>query len=1123
MEKSKFLDIKISDGDYGDFFPLSVNLIEGISEPYKAVITVLTVKSRTLNEVREILGKQVSLTIRQYINNGKTCSRFLSGIISGYKNKGVIYSKAVSASLGSGRATCVCYEFTVEPAISAATYGKKSRTFRNQTIIDVIKAIGNEYGTEFINALESFDERLSSKNTVYHQSNESDLAFIGRLLVSYGLNYYFINDKDSFEPKVYLTDRDTFKPFSTVYYNDTEKDSASVQECILAHVGQPENIISLSNFEVTEHANHKEFSESRLSSYGYEYNKSYGDGEEIIDKSLIRSSLKTYFKNIGSYWSGSGGHCSLMAGAKLSVSGFSTDDNDKLSCLIARSSLYCKSPWPVSMALPDYKGFDEKEKSLIQFFDGVIIEDTGEPVYSCGTIGDLCLPVKDSSNTGDIILKGTVSPSTDFFNNSNNSSDLIVAFVCDLNGVVNSSDNVLQIAGESNENVPTMFYALPESDLELDSTVKKDKVITVNFVAPIGGKVGRIHYFPHIGDKILLGYIANKYYLLGYLSTYSDITGIGENLKEYLTNRTVFRRETALSNGNIQAHELSMSDVSSLSDNISNCIMDKTIDGFIEYYIDGDANKRTAYESTPITISGKSYSSLKLACKESKAYTDACSKYASTSNSDKNAAKTAMDNAKSDLQKADNELLNNYNSVLEATNSIISSLKISSESSSSMKLKTDGNLNLSSLGNTAVSTGEDYSIVSNGDITIKASKEGNGGIEIVSYKSISLKSGSSSITINPNGITLMSRKWAAGTGPFDAAIYMDSISGVNIAGAATSLTSLYSTTIADALGGVVSARGGSLSLRGNTISLDTNNGINALVNLGVAITDSALQCITIYKEAKDGCEYTKYGVDEIKNIYNNVLGCIGVANKANKSNNKAWIWASGLITEALKFIADVIDMTVLVLITNKSEFLDKPCHEGSNVTGRDSLRLASMSAKLATTLLGMTGLIGKMAWTHASSIGIDKNIRIDSAKSEKVTINSQEFISPGAGIPQVVEEQQPQQPQQQEQQQEQQVQQPQQQQAQQVQQQEPQPQQQQPAQQQPAAPQQQPAQQPAAAPQQPPAPAPQQPAQPQQQQVQQQPAAPQQPAQPQQQQAQQSQQREGIDGDVDDTVIIDDL
>ena len=1088
MEKSKFLDIKISDGDYSDFFPLSVNLIEGISEPYKAVITVLTVKSRTLNEVREILGKQVSLTIRQYINNGKTCSRFLSGIVSGYKNKGVIYSKAVSASLGSERATCVCYEFTVEPALSAATYGKKSRTFRNQTLIDVIKAIGNEYGTEFINALESFDERLSSKNTVYHQSNESDLAFIGRLLVSYGLNYYFIHDKDSFEPKVYLTDRDTFKPFSTVYYNDTEKDSASVQECILAHVGQPENIISLSNFEVTEHTNHKEFSESRLNSYGYEYNKAYGDGEEIIDKSLIRSSLKTYFKSIGSYWSGSGGHCSLMAGAKLSVSGFSTDDNDRLSCLIVRSSLYCKSPWPVSMALPDYKGFDEKERSLIQFFDGVIIEDTGEPVYSCGAIGDLCLPVKDSSNTGDIILKGTVSPSTDFFNNSNNSSDLIVAFVCDLNGVVNSSDNVLQIAGESNENVPTMFYALPESDLELDSTVKKDKVITVNFVAPIGGKVGRIHYFPHIGDKILLGYIANKYYLLGYLSTYSDITGIGENLKEYLTNRTVFRRETALSNGNIQAHELSMSDVSSLNDNISNSIMDKTIDSFVEYYIDGDSNTRNAYESTPITISGKSYSSLKLACKEladtvsksksnisakSKAYSDACSKYISTSGSDKNTAKTAMDNAKSDLQKADNELLSNYNSVLEATNSIISSLKISSESSSSMKLKTDGNLNLSSLGNTAVSSGDDYSIVSNGNITINTSKEGNGGIKIVSHKSITLQSGGSSIVISPNGITLMSRKWAAGTGPFDAAIYMDSISGVNIAGAATSLTSLYSTTIADALGGVVSAKGGSLSLRGNTISLDTHIGLNALVNLGVAVADSALQCVTVYEKAKEGCEYTKYAIDEFKNGYYNVLACMGISKKADSTSSgkaKAWIWVSGLVTEALKFIADVIDMTVLVLITNKSEFLDKPCHEGSNVTGRDSLRLASMSAKLATTLLGMTGLIGKMAWTHASSIGIDKNIRIDSAKSEKVTINSQEFISPasGMGLNQAGGGQ-PQQQQQQpgdEPEEGQQPEQPQQQQEQQVQQQELQQPQQQQAQQQPAAPQQQQVQQPAAQPQQ---------------------------------------------------------
>lgn len=989
-DNKPLIGLKFSDNDFNDFYAYCLETTEGISMPYKADVTVLTVESHSRKELKNLLKKPVSVSIRQKFDNKKSCTRYLKGIVTSFQDKGVIFTDKVSAT---GRKNCSRYVITIEPPLSLASFGKRTRTFKGKTPLEIVKEIGEEYNIQFEDFIKDKPDYYNSKDVVFQQRNESDLSFLNRLFLAYGLNYYFYHDEKGFEPQIRLTNEKNFKPSSKISYSSGE----TVPEkffCDVTSSGGNSSLPGLSRWEFSQKLGNSglNYQDCGIGSI-FEYDRRMGRGAEVITETRIKKNIDTALKYSGAYWTGESGHIALVPGTYLEVSGISLSPEEKLSCVLRETSLYYESVWPSYMAIPPAITEDKASvRNMLKAleFDPGEKDETGDSGFSLSSIiseGEKAAAVPNLANSG---------ASENFL--------LAAATVSDRNGET-SDEGATAVCDEIDKNNPMRFYAV------IDFSEKS--AVIANLVIPVGGASSGMYYFPKIGDRVLLTCFQGKYYLFGYLSDTNEFGDFHTGIRDDMVGSTILRRgfSDGSSSEKNKIHEIKMSDGG--QDNIKSLIMYGSIDAFANRTITeyNDPFMRRRYESEPSFILDGKTMPLRDACKEIRskvskkltevknkmaAHNDKCKIYSEAAEADKEKAAQDMNKSAAELEKARKELDDTNNILATVAQNVRKALEVEDgEKQPSIGISTDGNANITAR-QELNETADKYTLTALKGIQM-SSEEGT--INISSKKSISLTVGTSSITLSPNGIVIRSRKWAHTSGPFDSTIFLDSVSGTTLWGMNIALKAALGVNIADTLGASLGAAGGNAIVKGNTVAISTNDGRTALANVANAASQLLSQCISVSQQVStEGTEMAKRTGDLFMNIWNSgftLNTTVERFRKTNAGNVKAEIMANGLIPQVLNIIASVIDSSVFYLEAKKDPFITKTYPNG--MSGRDILRLTSTVAKITSISLGMTGLIKKMSLFEASSLALTKGYTLSTAEQKISAKQNASAVGPVAG------------------------------------------------------------------------------------------------------------------------------
>ncbi len=146
---------------------------ETLSEPLSLEIDLLS--SQPDLDISSLVGDTVNVAID--IEDGSV--RYLNGYVT--------HMTSVDGFDQLAR-----YHVTVRPWLSMLSSRKNSRIFQNQSVPDIVKGLFREHG------FADFDDSLSTDYSPLEfvvQYQESDLAFVSRLLARAGIYYYFKHEK----------------------------------------------------------------------------------------------------------------------------------------------------------------------------------------------------------------------------------------------------------------------------------------------------------------------------------------------------------------------------------------------------------------------------------------------------------------------------------------------------------------------------------------------------------------------------------------------------------------------------------------------------------------------------------------------------------------------------------------------------------------------------------------------------------------------------------------------------------------------------------------------------------------------------------------------------------------
>jgi type VI secretion system secreted protein VgrG len=170
--------------------------IECISGQAEGVIGFkLQLDALSLNahlELKQLIAQPVLLQLQT--DQSRTELRPLHGHISAVS--------CVGANGGMAR-----YRLTIEPWLSFLSHGRDSAVFQDQNVLDIVQSVLADYqtGGAYQGAgklqpawrLDVFDASVYPKRSLTTQYQESDLAFIERLLLEEGLFYWFEHSGDT--------------------------------------------------------------------------------------------------------------------------------------------------------------------------------------------------------------------------------------------------------------------------------------------------------------------------------------------------------------------------------------------------------------------------------------------------------------------------------------------------------------------------------------------------------------------------------------------------------------------------------------------------------------------------------------------------------------------------------------------------------------------------------------------------------------------------------------------------------------------------------------------------------------------------------------------------------------
>ena len=996
-----------------------LTLNEYISKPFSAVIECNIPKQATgssdefISNPLSYINEHVYIKVSQKNSNGMISYRYISGKITNILYKG-IFKKDNKNNL-------YVYEITVQHPFVELMKNKKSKSYVKKNIKDIIKEIleENKIGNYDLGNIGDNELINRSDKILIYQHNETDYEFLMRLLLFYGINYYFyhINKKNKES-----TNTATLKFIRGAFFDEKFMDSNSDNRYInKLYLNLDKNDVSAGVFNnVIMNYNDSINLENKgnISLYGFEYgNKAESITQQGQDKADIMQNINASLSYKNNTIKLSSNYVCVGINSKITIKGYLPDESIAKDMYLIKSTTTVYNNSSNEKDTIDILGFfddsvkqnsgmisEDIENTAALYFDNKIINK--EPVYV------------------DEVEKSHSKQGIDLFKYK---MELLEATVCDKDGNTVKDVNADKDLSVDKEDIaipemcdkgnPALFYAkLENNNQENDNNKTTDngqsKVIVVNMIMPYGANNYYIYNYPEIGSKILVFYNNAQYYLFGYIPNVSSImSNQGPLEHSYLYAGTPERNYIYFE----QAYDK----------HIAKLIYRAAIDSFMEKaysFINMTCIKKFYEEDTSLYSVNQNQETMtvKIWCAKLKAEYD---KQIKNKNDKQDELKELMKNENKDDKKI-KELNEDIKKIETSIETIESEIKDAEAKIREIFLHTKGEIDkikdkmykdqansykveqnkkideyLSSydsinMHSSAVDiNGKNYiDIKGNNGLYLYSNANGmeisgaDGSINIKAEKSIKLSVGSHFIEIDEDRISLVARKWMESAGPTDSSIFLESISGVDINGLSCSMNGLFSSSMSDAYGASIETSIGSSSIQGFRSGIYTLAGLKGVMKTIKNMTKLANQLISIGTGEEN--RFWNYFADSALQAINFGLKCYDVHTNKPESGLDKFKTA----IEILELIFDVMDRVVTIMELEDPSYMH---HKVNGASKRDITRLFLMTTKIitATTLFGLLlKKCGKWREGQLEITGEDLNIEV-----KKLTIVSEtkeEYSSP---------------------------------------------------------------------------------------------------------------------------------
>ena len=992
-----------------------LTLNEYISKPFSAVIECNIPKKDTgssnefISNPLSYINEHVYIKVSQKNSNGMISYRYISGKITNILYKG-IFKKDNKNNL-------YVYEITVQHPFVELMKNKKSKSYVKKNIKDIIKEIleENKIGNYDLGNIDDNELINRSDKILIYQHNETDYEFLMRLLLFYGINYYFyhINKKNKES-----TDTATLKFIRGAFFDEKFMDSNSDNRYInKLYLNLDKNDISAGVFNnVIMNYNNSINLENKgnISLYGFEYgNKAESITQQGQDKADIMQNINASLSYKNNTIKLSSNYVCVGINSKITIKGYLPDESIAKDMYLIKSTTTVYNNSSNEKDTIDILGFfadsvkqnsgmisEDIENTAALYFDNKIINK--EPVYA------------------DEVEKSHSKQGIDLFKYK---MELLEATVCDKDGNtvkdVNADKDIsvdkadIAIPEMCDKDNPTLFYAKLENTNQENNNKTTDngqsKVIVVNMVMPYGANNYYIYNYPEIGSKILVFYNNAQYYLFGYVPNVSSIISNQGPLKHsYLYAGTPERNYIYFEQQGYEKKYIRKLIHQGLIDSFMEeaysfinmtCIKKFYEEDKKQYKVNNKdkdftvkkwcAKLKAEYDNQIKNKNDKQDELKKLMVDENKN-----SKNIEDLKGDIKGLETSIETIESEIKEAEEKILEIFVKTKEEINNMISTM----EQDKAAKYKEEQNKKIDeylssydsiNMHSSAVDiNGKSYvDIKGNNGLYLYSNANGmeisgaDGSINIKAEKSIKLSVGSHFIEIDEDRISLVARKWMHAAGPTDSSIFLESISGVDINGLSCSMNGLFSSSMNDAYGGLIETNIGSSSIHGFSSEICTLPGYKGVVKTSKNIIKLANQLGSIANSSVN--KYINYALDSGLQTFSSILKIKNLLNDKPKSlSDKVKI-----VVDFLELIFDAMDRVVTIMELEDPSYMHDKAKKDSRASKRDVTRLFLMTTKIltATTLFGL--LLKKCGMVQEGKLeitGEDLNIEV-----KKLTIVSE--------------------------------------------------------------------------------------------------------------------------------------
>ena len=921
-----------------------LTLHEYISKPFKAVIDCninkqsAGSKSEFISNPLSYINEYVYIKVFQKYNSTAGSYRYISGKITNILYKGILKK--------DDKNNIYLYEITIQPPFVELMKAKKSKSYLDKNIKDIIQEIldENNIGSYDLNDIDGNDLIQRSSKILINQHNETDYEFLMRLLLFYGINYYFIHINKNSEEKTTL--RFTSKIFSDVKFMDVDDDNRRINKLYLNIDNNDKSAGVFNNVMMNYNSYNADIASNAVSLHGFGYgNNTEAMIQEWQDKEDIRKNIEaalSYKKNTINL---SSTYICAGINSKLNIKGYLPDENKANDMYLIKSVTTVYN-----------NGSNEKDNiDIYGFFADDTKENNG--IISEGIENDAVLYVDNKMASKVSLFANNVVETNSIPNNtlSKTQSMLLHAVVCDKNG--NTDAQGICIPESCDKNNPNQFYA------KLINENGKARIIYM--VMPYGTKNYYTYTYPEIGSEILVFKDSdNKYYLFGYTPNISPIVSNQGSLNHsYLFTGTPEKNYIYFDHGR--------------ENQIKNLIHSAAIDSFMQeaYTYINMTCLQNDYENTKAvykvngedkTISVKEWCAA-LKTKYDEQINTKCDKKSELEKLQKkqNKDENQINTIKQDIDNLDNSIQTIESEIAQAEAKIIDIFKNAKtkidndeecKDKEAQKTKIDNYIKGNEWVNiysSAVNVNGKDSVDIKSDSRLNLFSNSNGieisstddTINIKADKAISLSVGSNSITIDKDRISLVARKWMTSAGPTDSSIYLESITGTSISGLVCSMNSLFSSSMSDSFGGSISSSYGKTDMTGFVSTIKGASALHAkdyIFNVAKLIPHF---CSAVKKDkAAYGTNVAKYTINSIGetiDILEKFYHILDDIDKYKRENKKGDLLE--IIIDILNIIFGVMDHVVTIMELEEAEYLQ---NNAGSISVRDALRLTLMTQKI---------------------------------------------------------------------------------------------------------------------------------------------------------------------------------